>query len=340
MMAVDLRNCELLLPSQFFTPQDHLDGLSLDNSNRSSRNNNKNNKPIKRNASYLMGSSDSGSEWSSPIGSELSSISTENSKEEDDYIGELTRQMAQYMLQDEDKHDKSWGLSGSLESTLWSQLDSNVDSPVEPSRKPSPPLTPMVMKFEKMKINEETASYNEGERVTSTSTTNKVCRRNPNAGFQSKHAFIDEQIRAIQFHRLKEEQAMKQMEQKPRIKHYQSKGSVFGGLNNGQNVASNSNHPWYTLQQQQQRQQQQQTRNQQAGSDMRAVFLNAYGSRNGSCGTGVFLPRRIGTPCKSHKKQDVSVSGTNSMRAQQKRQSRTAPAINDQEMGLPQEWTY
>ncbi|XP_007016271.2 PREDICTED: uncharacterized protein LOC18590595 [Theobroma cacao] len=363
MMAVDLNNSELLLPSQFFTPQD-LHGLSLDNSNSSS------NKPINQNAFYyVFGSTDSGSEFSSPIGSELSSSSTESSEEEDDYMGELTRQMAQYMLQDEDKHEKSWGLAGSPESTLWSQLWSNLDSPAGPSREPSPPLTPMGGNFEKMKINEETARYNQGERFISTSTSIQVSRSNPYARFQSKRTLIDDQLRAIQFHRLKQEQAMKQMEQKPRVKHYQSKGRVFS--DNGQKAATNSNNPWYTRQQQQQQQ-----TNQQAGSDMRAVFLNASGSRNGSCGTGVFLPRGIGTPCESRKKQgcatvliparvlqalklhfektgvpsrfdsgfplehDASVSGRNSMYSQQKRQSRTVPALNHQDVGLPQEWTY
>lgn len=82
---------------------------------------------------------------------------------------------------------------------------------------------------------------------------------------------------------------MKQMEQKPRIKPYQSKGKVFG----------NSDNYLCNLQQQQQQRQS----NQQAGSNMRAVFLNSTGSRNGSCGTGVFLPRGIGTPCQSRKTQ-------------------------------------
>ncbi|XP_022730835.1 uncharacterized protein LOC111285582 isoform X2 [Durio zibethinus] len=336
MMAVDLHNCELLLPSQFFTPQDRLDGLSVDNSNCSSSKNNKNkNKPINQNASYLFDLSDSGSEFSSLIGSDqLSLSSTESSGEEDNYIGELTRRMAQYMLQDEDEHEKSWGLSGSPKSTLWSQLGSNLDSPVGPSRGPSPPLTPMIGNFEKMKINEETATYNQGGRFISKSTSTQESRINPNDGFQSKQALIDDKIRVIQFYRLKQEQAMKQMEQKPRIKHHQSKGRVFSEFNNGQKVAPNSYNPWYTLQQQQQQS------NQQAGSNMRAVFLNASGSRNGSCGTGVFLPRGIGTPCESRKKQDASVTGRNSMYSQQKRQSRTVPAMNHQEMGLPQEWTY
>ncbi|XP_022753815.1 uncharacterized protein LOC111302142 [Durio zibethinus] len=369
MMAADLHKCELLLPSdQFFTPQGRLDGLSLDNSSS-----NNINKAINQKASYLFGSSDSGSELSSPIGSEKTSSSTGSSEEEDDYNRQLTRQMAQYMLQDEDKHEKASGLSGSLESTHWSQLRSNLDSPAGPSREPSPPLTPMIGNFEKLKKNEETARYNQGERFTSASTSIQVSRRNPKAGFQSKQVLIDDRIRAIQFYRLKQEQAMKQMEQKPRVKNYQSKGRVFGGFKDGQKVSPNSNNPWYNLQQQQQQQQQS---NQQAGSDMRAVFLNASGSRNGSCGTGVFLPRGIGACCESRKKQgcatvliparvvqalklhfektgvpsrfsngfplehDASASGRNRMYSQQNRQSRTVPAMNHQEIGLPQEWTY
>ncbi|XVF05425.1 hypothetical protein REPUB_Repub05bG0171100 [Reevesia pubescens] len=239
---------------------------------------------------------------SSPTGSDqLSSSSTESSEEEeDDYIGELTRRMAQYMLQDEDKHENSWTWSGSPESTLWSQLGSNLDSPVKPSREPSPSLSPMIGNFEKLKINEETARYNQGERFSSTSTSIQISRGNPSVGFQSKQSLIDDQIRAIQFYRLKQEQTMKQMEQTSRNKHYQSKGRVIGGLNNGQKVAPNSNNPWYT---QQQQQEQQQSNQQQAGSDMRAVFLDASGSRNGSSGTGVFLPRVIGTPGESRKKQ-------------------------------------
>ncbi|KAK9022218.1 hypothetical protein V6N11_002500 [Hibiscus sabdariffa] len=346
MMAVDLHSHELLLPSQLFTPQeDHL-----------------------------------GSELSSPIGSDqLSSSSTESSQEEDDYIGELSRQMAQHMLPDEDKLAKPWDLSGSPESTLWSQFGWNLDRPIGPSRESSPPLTPMVENFKKMKINEGDAGFNQAERFSSTSNSIQVSGGNLNAGFQSKKALIDDQIREIQFYRLKQEQAMKQTEQKlqkPRSKHYhQGKGRVVGGFNNGHKAAPNSNNPWYNLPQRQQQQQ----GNQQAGSHMRAVFLNAPGSRNGSSGTGVFLPRGIGgTPTESRKKQgcatvliparvvqalklhfektgvptrsntsvfplqyDACVSGrNNNMHPLHKAQSKAVPAMNLQETSLPQEWTY
>ncbi|KAA3456763.1 forkhead box protein P2-like [Gossypium australe] len=264
-MAVDLHNCELLIPS------DNFDGLSMENSNTSNN----------KGRAFLFGSSEFGSELSSPIGSDqLSSSSTESSnseeeEEEDCFIGEFTRQMAQYMLQDEDKHEK--------------------------------------------------------------------------------------------FYKLKQEQAMKQREQKPKNKHCQSKGIAIGGFNNGQKFAPTCNNPWYFLNQQQQS-------NQQTGSDMRAVFLNGSGSRTGSSGTGVFLPRGT-TPGNSRKKQGCPTvliparvvqalklhfektgvpsrfnsnafyplnAAASMSRPQKGRSEEAVPATNHhhQEMNLPQEWTY
>lgn len=93
---------------------------------------------------------------------------------------------------------------------------------------------------------------------------------------------------------------MKQREEKPKTKHSESKGIVIGGFNNGQKLAPTSTNPWYSLNQQQQS-------NQHTRSDMRAVFLNGSGSRTGSCGTGVFLPRAT-TPANSFKKQGKKLS--------------------------------
>lgn len=57
---------------------------------------------------------------------------------------------------------------------------------------------------------------------------------------------------------------------------------------------------WPTLQQSQQQQQQQPA---QPGSGMRAVFLGETGAIKERTGTGVFLPRRIGTnPAENRKK--------------------------------------
>ncbi|KAK8598540.1 hypothetical protein V6N13_094508 [Hibiscus sabdariffa] len=273
---------------------------------------------------HLFASSESGSELSSPSGSDhlgLSSTTTDSSEEdeEDCFIGELTRQMAQYMLQDEDKHEKSSG-------------------------------SPLVEKFETVKMNEETATYSHG--------------------FQSKQELIDEQIKALQFYKLKQEQEMKQKEQKPRTNHHQSKGKVPGVFNNGYKVPINSNNtPWYTLQQQLQQQQS----NKQTSSDMRPVFLTGSGSRNASGGTGVFLPRGTGgIPCNPRKKKGCATvliparvvqalklhfektgvpsrfnttdfkDACDSMDSPQKgRSGAVAPDTSQhEEVSLPQEWTY
>ncbi|XP_039008913.1 uncharacterized protein LOC120137161 [Hibiscus syriacus] len=223
----------------------------------------------------------------------------------------------------------------------------------------------MVENFEKMKINEETARYNQGELFFSGGNLN------------AKKSLINDQIRAIQFYRLKQEQATKKTEQKlqkPSTKHYhQGKGRVLDGFNNGHKAAPNSKNPLYNLHQRQQQ------GNQQAGPHMRAVFFNASGSRNGSRGTGVFLPRGIGgNPTESSKEQgcatvliptrvvqalklhfektgvptrsnnsgfplqhDACGSGRNNNKhSLHKGQSKAAPALNLQEMSLPQEWTY
>ncbi|EOA13782.1 hypothetical protein CARUB_v10026875mg [Capsella rubella] len=107
-------------------------------------------------------------------------------EDEDDYITELTRQMTNYMLQDDEKHQKSrsGGGSGSPQSTLWSPFASGYSSPIGPSREPSPPLTPTV------------------ETIMA-----KVDTKPVTIPFQSKQALIDDQIRSIQanFHKIKKE---------------------------------------------------------------------------------------------------------------------------------------
>ncbi|KAJ0261424.1 G patch domain protein [Hirschfeldia incana] len=101
-------------------------------------------------------------------------------EDEDQYVAELTRQMTNYMLQDDEKHqNSSGGGSGSPQSTLWSPFASGYSSPVGPSREPSPPLTPA-----------------------------KVVETKPvMVPFQSKQALIDEQIRSVQanFKKIKKE---------------------------------------------------------------------------------------------------------------------------------------
>jgi hypothetical protein len=97
MMAVDLHSTELLLPSHFLYDEEEDDILA------------KNLKPTKvlKESSYYNPWEAPQSALSSPVGSELGSGSAESeSDKEDDYIAELARQMAHYMLQDDDKMEK------------------------------------------------------------------------------------------------------------------------------------------------------------------------------------------------------------------------------------------
>ena len=94
-MAVDLHSRDsLFLPSQCnYTEEHNIHAVDK--------------KPTCQNGSASLASSDFGSSLSSPIESELGSTESE-SDQDDDYIAELTRQMAHHMLQDEDRerHEK------------------------------------------------------------------------------------------------------------------------------------------------------------------------------------------------------------------------------------------
>ncbi|XP_010541422.1 PREDICTED: uncharacterized protein LOC104814893 isoform X2 [Tarenaya hassleriana] len=151
-------------------------------------------------------------------------------REDDDYLAELTRQMANYMLQDD---DKSWGGSGSPQSTLGSPFGFGSGSSIGPS----PPLTPA---WEEMKV---------------------------------KQALIIDQIRSAQsnFRKIKEDREREKREQRNRH------DGVFG------KKASDGNY-------------------QRSGSGMKAVFLDGWGSRPRSAGTGVFLPRGTGAVSESRKR--------------------------------------
>ncbi|KDP42176.1 hypothetical protein JCGZ_02906 [Jatropha curcas] len=283
-MAVDLQSTDSLWlssESQFFTEE-----------NSSS---NCNNKPINEtcfsssssSSSSCFSSSDSGSALSSPVESEQGSTKSE-SDQGDDYTAELTRQMAHYMLQDDENRHEN----------------------------------------------------------------------------ESRQALIDYQIKAIQIMKQKQEsfcrgQRANGYNNKQQVgKFHQSKGRGFSG----------QKFSWPNLPQKQR-----------TGSDMTAVFLGDHsGVKTGSCGTGVFLPRGIDNTCEPRKKSGCSpvlipakvvqalklqfdrmgvesrfhgskfpvqydgltLDASYGRQIQKKSQAWTEPAMNHQEMGLPQEWTY
>ncbi|XP_050369909.1 uncharacterized protein LOC126788006 isoform X2 [Argentina anserina] len=325
--------------------------------------------------------------------------SSETTEEDDDYIAELTRQMTQYMLQDDDKHalktsitsseknGESWGRVGwpSDSATIWSPLGSSSGSPEGPSQEPSPPVTPgnkdqasehksppsyaaVLCKLDKLETNKQ---------GNPSGTTQVAEAENPKQGV----AFDQSQDSKIKF-KLKQGKSSKKRNstkngtQPKHITHqefesYNQKevGScVNGGLRPPLPMA---NFPWLN--------------NQQGPSDMRAAFhsLSGSGSRVGtpSCGTGVFLPCVIGNTSQSSKNKrgcspvlipakvvqalkvhfdrvgelprqnptafpiqnDSSKGGRRtSTLANRKRHPRgTAPPdMNNNEITLPQEWTY
>lgn len=99
-MAVDLFSSELLLPSQLLSDEEDilLVPESLKPFNLRKDSSCYYNKPWEPPSHATTESA-----FSSPGESELGSAETDSDKDED-YIAELTRQMAQYMLQDDDKN--------------------------------------------------------------------------------------------------------------------------------------------------------------------------------------------------------------------------------------------
>ncbi|KAJ7980795.1 G patch domain-containing 3 [Quillaja saponaria] len=321
-MAVDLQGRELLLPSQFLT--DNEDDILLEK-NPTNHNNR---------SSFKTGVIP---HW---FGSQLSSLvhftEPERDDKNQDFIAGLTRHMAYCMFQDDDNlaftsigsenQEMLWGSANSPQSTVWSPMgSSNHGSSDGCYREASPPATPvtgkdpfwessynLVGKFEEMNFNDKGGSdfhYVHGA-------------KNPIVGLNSNPALTDDQIRAIQLFRLKQEQILKlknraywerqaqmsqQSELKEKIPQYHKKGRVFGvSPGNGRKARplnlSSSNRGPSTLSLQQQQSQQQ------SGSGMRALFLGRSDSKSGSCGTGVFLPRSTGASSESRKKPGCSTA--------------------------------
>ncbi|XP_059667879.1 uncharacterized protein LOC132313214 isoform X2 [Cornus florida] len=133
---------------------------------------------------------------------------------------------------------------------------------------------------------------------------------NPNTGFHS-NSNPSLSYQQLQFEQLRQQQMMKQ--QQGSVGWGQSKGTWQNQVGVVQNRAPRngsarplglSSSAWPTLQQSQQQQHPQPQA--QPGSGMRAVFLGNHGAKRECAGTGVFLPRRIGTPTETRKKPACS----------------------------------
>ncbi|XP_042512439.1 uncharacterized protein LOC122087392 isoform X2 [Macadamia integrifolia] len=219
---------------------------------------------------------------------------------------------------------------------------SSRGSPNGPSQVCSPPSTPMHGKDDawdllyaaagqvvRMKMNDEAPKCHQGRGLLGPprkSSSIVPPLRNPNVSMYSNQAFTPQQLQSNQLQQLKQQQIMKQQQQCSSA--WGKQGKVVGTAQQHQQQVSNratrpggfsnarcgrpldlSSSAWPPLQPQPQHQHQQphpHPHHHNAGSGMRAVFLGGPDSRRESSGTGVFLPRRIGSPAELRKKPACS----------------------------------
>ncbi|CAN4106039.1 unnamed protein product [Withania somnifera] len=320
-MEKDLDDCEFWLPPQFLTDDDLL--MDFKNHSVGDVKNDRNSKLFLSEFTCGFNFNPFGphSDLSSPVESVVGSTETES--DEDDFI---TRKMAHSTLQE---HTKGLSLSGSPQSTLCGcKQGSSRGSPTCPSQASSPP--PMIRpdvsldllyaaagEVERIRMLEESAGlyHNKGGGIWSApprkTSPVPVGSQNPkqNLGlFSTNQAQISyQQLQVAQFQRLKQQLMMKQgqggyrqfslNQNHQQMAENRARNGVKGALNL-------PNSAWPTLQQSQQQQQQPQPNH---GSGMRAVFLGNPGPKRECAGTGVFLPRRVGTQTETRKKPGCPV---------------------------------
>lgn len=234
--------------------------------------------------------------------------------EEEDYMDGLTQKMAHFFLQDDDEDSPVLPavnvktreiMAGSPESTLNPWAASVKGSPDAPSLVSSPPSTPLEQHNDawdllyeaagqvmRMRLNDDSNRSNfQGLGLLRKPPVISASSNNHSAGYY--HTPLNQQqLQAAQFYHLKQQQLMKGKQSRARGGGGGSSG--YGGEGRYGRPLGSPSSAWPPLQNPQQQPQ--------PGSGMRAVFLTDAGARKESTGTGVFLPRRVGTPTESRKK--------------------------------------
>ncbi|WOH11038.1 hypothetical protein DCAR_0830517 [Daucus carota subsp. sativus] len=255
------------------------------------------------------------SDLSSPGESVMGSTETES--DEDEYLFGLSRRLAKTSLNDdlwkvEPNNKWSSTMATSPQSTLCNVMGGGCACSSRGSPNcTSPPLSKAVnqsdtawsLLYEAAGEVEKMRRFDEA--AAKARAAHFGAARKPNQGFvQGKNMYASQsyQLQANQFQQMKQQQAMKQQQQANNLRWgqqqqmgYQNRGRT---VNNGRPLGL-SQSAWPTLQQSQQPQQQ-------AGSGMRAVFLGNPGAKRECSGTGVFLPRRVGTATETLKRPACS----------------------------------
>ncbi|CAA6655057.1 unnamed protein product [Spirodela intermedia] len=266
-------------------------------------------------------------EYGSNLSSPVESVTGTESSDEEDYMAGLTRQMAHYFLQDEEKgptmlspaatrrysttnRTSCWSVTppvGSPQSTLCAfggMNGSSRESSNGPSLVSSPPSSPLEQykddawdllyaaagQVMRMRLNDECDQQHTGrgllgQPVRKPSPPLPVCHPKNVATGYSNAPLNQNQLRAQQFQQLKQEQFMKQQGAAVWNRQSRPKGAgPRGGIPSSRPARQQGLSPaaWPPIQQQ-------------PRSGMRA-----------SCGTGVFLPRRVDSPADFRKKPACS----------------------------------
>ncbi|CAA2986527.1 Hypothetical predicted protein [Olea europaea subsp. europaea] len=319
-MAADLVDGEFWLPAQFLT-----DGDSLIRGQNKTRQTKK-----MDDFSFAFGNSFGPfSDLSSPVESVTGSTETES--DEDDYLTELTRKIAQSTIQDSNypvENNKGWWVSGSPQSTLCSVMDSCGCNPGSSCRSPNcfskvsaPPvakrkdsttsldlLSAAAEEVARMRMMEEALGFYSTYRGGAdglfipprkpSAVTVPSENLNRGTGFYPNHTHLSfQRLQATEFQQLKESHMMKQPQQGSWFYGQMKSGYKQMVQNNGSSIASSMD-AWSSVQQSQ--------NHQQSGSGMKALFLGDPGTKKERTGTGVFLPRGVGGPTETPKKSVLS----------------------------------
>ncbi|KAL3357029.1 hypothetical protein AABB24_017615 [Solanum stoloniferum] len=329
-MGEESKECEFWLPPEFLTGDDEFMGFKGNSKGEGNERKRYFGCDFQNEFSYGFNMFGPQSDLSSPVESVVGSTETES--DEEDYITELTRQMAQSTLENR----KVYKLSSSPQSTLCGVLGSKQglqsESPNSPFQVCSPTevqnrkgtvdlLYAAVGEVARMKKMEEQVGIWAPPRKTSPVYVDpKMSKPNLGSFYSNQPPLSYQQFKMAQFQRLKQQQIMEQRQvvlgpEKEGFWQYQLRQnhqnqSIHGRDRNGADRPSNMavSAAWPALQQPHHHHQQKQPSPPlpQSGSGMRAVILGNPGPKRECAGTGVFIPRRVGAQTETRKKPGCS----------------------------------